>query len=197
MYTIGLDTAHRFLIIALLKDEKLVDGIQMECLKHQSEFLTVELDKMLSRNNLEVSDIDNWVITRGPGSYTGVRIAMTMAKVIGSLMNKNVYTLSTLQLYAGRKDCYVIMDARAKRVYVGKYSDGQPVLEDGIMSNDQMAKLIEQGEMVIGDLHLFGEEDCYGSILENFAALKPFWKKVENIDILTPSYLKSNEEYMK
>ena len=197
MYTVGLDTAHQFLIIALLKDDALIDGIQMDCKKHQSEYLTVQLDEILRRNQLEVKDIDNWVITRGPGSYTGVRIAMTMAKVIGSLMNKNVYTLSTLQLYAGLRNCYVALDARAKRVYAGRYENGQPAMDDCILTNEQMQQIIDSGETVIGDLHLFDREDDYGNILENFAALKPYWQKVDNVDILTPVYLKSNEEYLK
>ena len=164
MYTVGLDTSHRFLLIALMKDDELVDSIQEECFKHQSEYLVPQVQKILEKHSLEVKDIDNWVVTKGPGSYTGVRIAMTMAKVIGSIMNKNVYTLSTLQLYAGLKNTYVIMDARAKRVYVGRYENGQAVMEDTIYTNAEMQTIIEQGNPVIGDLHLFGGEDEYGPL---------------------------------
>ena len=197
MYTVGLDTSHRFLLIALMKDDELVDCIQEECFKHQSEYLVPQVQKLLEKHSLEVKNIDNWVVTKGPGSYTGVRIAMTMAKVIGSIMNKNVYTLSTLQLYAGLKNTYVIMDARAKRVYVGRYENGQAVMEDTIYTNAEMQTIIEQGNPVIGDLHLFGGEDEYGQLAGNFLALKPYWQKVENIDLLAPSYLKDSEEYLR
>ncbi|MBQ1757255.1 MAG: tRNA (adenosine(37)-N6)-threonylcarbamoyltransferase complex dimerization subunit type 1 TsaB [Erysipelotrichaceae bacterium] len=197
MYTVGVDTSHQFLLLALLKDDKLVEGVQLDCFKHQSEYLIPEISKLLERHGLEASDIDSFVVAQGPGSYTGVRIGMTMAKVLGSLMNRDVYTLSTLQLYAGLEDCYVIMDARAKRVYVGRYTDGKPLMEDTIYTNDRMKEIIDSGANVIGDLHLFGQEDRYGDLAQHFADLREFWQKVDNVDLLTPTYLKSSEEYLK
>jgi tRNA threonylcarbamoyl adenosine modification protein YeaZ len=197
MYTVGVDTSHQFLLLALLKDDRLVEGVQLDCFKHQSEYLIPEISKLLERHGLEASDIDSFVVAQGPGSYTGVRIGMTMAKVLGSLMNKDVYTLSTLQLYAGLEDCYVIMDDRAKRVYVGRYKDGKPLMEDTIYTNDRMKEIIDSGANVIGDLHLFGQEDRYGDLAQHFADLREFWQKVDNVDLLTPTYLKSSEEYLK
>ncbi|MBR2826342.1 MAG: tRNA (adenosine(37)-N6)-threonylcarbamoyltransferase complex dimerization subunit type 1 TsaB [Erysipelotrichaceae bacterium] len=197
MYTVGVDTSHQFLLLALLKDDRLVEGVQLDCFKHQSEYLIPEISKLLERHGLEASDIDSFVVAQGPGSYTGVRIGMTMAKVLGSLMNRDVYTLSTLQLYAGLEDCYVIMDARAKRVYVGRYKDGKPLMEDTIYTNDRMKEIIDSGANVIGDLHLFGQEDKYGDLAQHFADLREFWQKVDNVDLLTPTYLKSSEEYLK
>ena len=197
MYTVGVDTSHQFLLLALLKDDRLVEGVQLDCFKHQSEYLIPEISKLLERHGLEASDIDSFVVAQGPGSYTGVRIGMTMAKVLGSLMNRDVYTLSTLQLYAGLEDCYVIMDARAKRVYVGRYKDGKPLMEDTIYTNDRMKEIIDSGANVIGDLHLFGQEDRYGDLAQHFADLRDFWQKVDNVDLLTPTYLKSSEEYLK
>ena len=197
MYTVGVDTSHQFLLLALLKDDRLVEGVQLDCFKHQSEYLIPEISKLLERHGLEASNIDSFVVAQGPGSYTGVRIGMTMAKVLGSLMNKDVYTLSTLQLYAGLEDCYVIMDARARRVYVGRYKDGKPLMEDTIYTNDRMKEIIDSGANVIGDLHLFGQEDRYGDLAQHFADLREFWQKVDNVDLLTPTYLKSSEEYLK
>lgn len=198
MYTLGIDTSHQFLLLALLKNDRVVCSVQSECFKKQSEFIIPELQKMLEGNGLTVNDISDIVVTVGPGSYTGVRIGMTVAKVLGSLMEKNLYTLSTLQLYAGLQDCYVIMDARAKRVYCGRYRDGKALQNDCVIYNDEMKKIIEEGRVkVIGDLHLFGGEDIYPDLAENLLALKPYWVRQENADILTPVYLKSSQEYLK
>lgn len=197
MYTVGLDTSQKFLVLALMQDGKLIEGIQEDCPKQQSEFLLPKLDELLKKHGLQALDIDEWVITRGPGSYTGVRIAMTLVKVLGSLADKKVYTLSSLQLYAGLRDCYAVMDARASRVYCGRYKDGEPLMEDTIYKNDEMQKIVDEGQPVTGDLHLFGSEDEYGDLAENFALLRQHYQPVENIDLLTPVYLKSNAEYMK
>ena len=147
MYTVGVDTSHQFLLLALLKDDRLVEGVQLDCFKHQSEYLIPEISKLLEN--------------------------------------------------AGLEDCYVIMDARAKRVYVGRYKDGKPLMEDTIYTNDRMKEIIDSGANVIGDLHLFGQEDRYGDLAQHFADLREFWQKVDNVDLLTPTYLKSSEEYLK
>ncbi|MBQ2161409.1 MAG: tRNA (adenosine(37)-N6)-threonylcarbamoyltransferase complex dimerization subunit type 1 TsaB [Firmicutes bacterium] len=164
---------------------------------NHARLLPLYIEELLSFARQEGLTIEALALSEGPGSYTGVRIGMTMAKVLGSLMNRDVYTLSTLQLYAGLEDCYVIMDARAKRVYVGRYKDGKPLMEDTIYTNDRMKEIIDSGANVIGDLHLFGQEDRYGDLAQHFADLREFWQKVDNVDLLTPTYLKSSEEYLK
>lgn len=158
--------------------------------------MIVEVDNLLKKHNLTVNDITKLVITSGPGSYTGVRIAMTFAKVLGSICNKEVYTLSTLQLYAGKKECMVLLDARANRCYFAKYKDGQPIIKDCIKTNDEIREMLDCDCIIKGDLHLFNREDNYQDIVNNFIDLKDQWVKVDNIDLLTPVYLKSNQEYL-
>ena len=196
MYTLGLDTAHLFLTIVLMDHNKVVDYYMQPCLKKQSENMIVEVDNLLKKHNLTVNDITKLVITSGPGSYTGVRIAMTFAKVLGSICDKEVYTLSTLQLYAGKKECMVLLDARANRCYFAKYKDGQPIIKDCIKTNDEIREMLDSDCIIKGDLHLFNREDNYQDIVNNFIDLKDQWVKVDNIDLLTPVYLKSNQEYL-
>lgn len=196
MYAVGIDTSHQFLVISLMNEEGVIDGVQLNCFKQQSEYLVPELKKLLEKHEIEMLDVDKWIVTEGPGSYTGVRIGMTLAKVAGSLENREVYTLSTLQLYAGKQDCYVIMDARARRCYIGRYVEGMALWEDTVWPNAEVEKIIEV-QPVIGDLHLFGKEDVYGDLCQNFYDLKEDWRKVDNVDLLTPRYLKSNEDYLK
>ncbi len=196
MYALGMDTSHAFLVICLMKDDRVIDAVQMFGRLRQSQLLVMEVRKMFDRQNLAAKDIDALVVTRGPGSYTGVRIAMTFAKVLASVGEKKLYTLSTLQLYAGLEDCYSIIDARAKRVYVGRYKDGRPLMKDTIYTNDKMKEIVSDGTKVVGDLHLFGREDAYGDLCRNFVLLRDPWTPVENVDLLAPSYLKSNEEYL-
>ncbi len=198
MYSITMDTSGLFLIIALMDDQKVIDSIQMECLKKQSEYIIVKIDELLSRNQLDIDEVSNIVITVGPGSYTGVRIAMTVAKVLGSIAAKNIYTLSTLQLYAGKRDCYVLMDAKAKRCYVGNYCNGMALSEDTVMPNEEIEALMARSDRpFIGDLHVFKQEDVYYDLAQNFFDLKDQWVKVEDVDTLAPTYLKNKEDYLK
>jgi len=197
MYTVGIDTSHQFLLLVLMDDNGVIDSTKLDCFKQQSEYIIPKLDELLRAHNLKAKDINSFVLAKGPGSYTGVRIGMTVVKVLGSIMNKNVYTLSTLQLYAGLKDCYVVMDARANRVYVGRYNNGKALMEDTIYTIEQMNEHLNENVQLIGDGHLFGLEDAYPDLCNNFYHLKNEWVKVENVDTLVPTYLKNSQEYMK
>lgn len=200
MYSLGIDTSHKFLLLVLMDDEKVVDSIVYECLKKQSEYIITELDRLLGRNQLSVDDLTNIVVTIGPGSYTGVRIGLTVAKILGSIVNKRVYTLSSLQLYAGLQDCYSFTDARANRVYVGRYQNGKALMADTVYENTKMQQIIdEQVENLtfIGDWHLFHGVDYYPDLAENFFKLRAQWRKPDSIDLLTPTYLKSSSEYLR
>lgn len=197
MYTIGIDTSHQFLVLVLMDENKVIDYIQNDCPKLQSEYIVFELDELLKKNDVPLEDVKNVVVTIGPGSYTGVRIGLTVAKILGSIVGKTIYTISTLQLYAGINNALVLMDARAKRCYVGRYNNGVALKEDSVLANEEIKDLLSDDVTLIGDLHLFDKEDYYPEIASNFIVLKESWQKVENIDVLTPVYLKSSQEYLR
>ena len=128
----------------------MIASVQKPCFKRQSEELFPELDRLMEETALKPEDIDEVVITEGPGSYTGVRIAMTAAKVFCALKDRPIYTLGTLQLYAGNTDnCRVILDARGKRAYTAVYSGGN-IQGDIAIEYCQDIK-IPQGQTIVGD----------------------------------------------
>ena len=125
MISLCMDSAYKNLILGIYKDDYLLDGISIEAFKKQSETIFVELNKLLKKVNLDYKDIDRVIITDGPGSYTGIRIAMTIAKVLCTQMKKELHCISTMQLYAGMDpEANVILDARSKRAYVAHLQSG-------------------------------------------------------------------------
>ena len=138
-------------------------------------------------------EIDSICISEGPGSYTGVRIAMTIAKVIGEMKPCDVYTISSLRLYAAnRSNCMAVMDARADRVYVGIYNGSEVIMEDCALP---IKEIDAKDYLVVGDGALLGKENDYGNIPQAFLLTKPMWKKADQIAYLTPKYLKESESY--
>lgn len=199
MKVVGMDTSYKYLNIVLMEDDAVVDSLHMECFKQQSEWMIPKLKQLLDNQKWSTEDIDAMVITDGPGSYTGIRIAMTVAKVFCSSMNIDLYTLSTLQLYAGKGEhTCAIMDARGKRVYVGQYHEGVAEVVDHIETLDQMSEYMEAHPEVnyVGDVALFGKEERFDDVAQNFMELKNEWHKVEQVDLLTPRYLKDTSEYL-
>ena len=84
MKTIVMDSANQYLVVALFEDGQCLDKIQEIGNRKQSEYAIVYLEKLLKAHHLQVLDFDEMVITIGPGSYTGVRVALTIAKTIAA-----------------------------------------------------------------------------------------------------------------
>lgn len=195
MLTLCIDTAYKYLTCALIKDDEIVSSYSKECFKRQSEEVFKAIDHVFKNSNYQRKDIDSICISKGPGSYTGVRIAMSIAKTIGEVMPCDVYTISTMRLYAANRPyCMVVMDARANRVYCGIYNEHEIIFNDKAVPINQIDA---NGYELIGDGYLFGKEDNYGDIPKAFLDTKSVWEKVGNIGHLTPEYLKESEEYLK
>lgn len=197
MISLCMDSAYKQLVLGLYKDKELLAGISLEAFKKQSETIFVELNRLLKEANLDYKDIDRVIITKGPGSYTGIRIAMTIAKVLCSQMHKELYTVSTMQLYAGiEKQANVILDARSQRAYVAHVEDGQIQGNTQILTLDEVKEFIETNTgIVLGDADLIGQDVQKVDFLKNFIELEPYYEKVENIHALVPDYLKESDSY--
>lgn len=197
MISLCMDSAYKQLVLGLYKDQELLAGISLEAFKKQSETIFVELNRLLKKTNLDYKDIDRVIITKGPGSYTGIRIAMTIAKVLCSQMHKELYTISTMQLYAGiEKQANVILDARSQRAYVAHLEDGQIQGNTQILTLDEVKEFIETNPgIVLGDADLMGQDVQKVDFLKNFIELEPYYEKVENIHALVPDYLKESDSY--
>jgi tRNA threonylcarbamoyladenosine biosynthesis protein TsaB len=196
MKTLALDTSHSFLTIALIENDVLVQSIQTPAFKTQSETIMVEIDRLFKLAGWKSNDLKALVLTDGPGSYTGLRISMTVAKVLGLVQGIQLYTMSSLQLLSGTlPEVYAVMDARAKRVYLGHYRFGIAVEEDTAILIEEAQKLEAPQAIFVGDASLINKEATLVNCPQHFIDLKDHWIKVENVHTLTPRYLKETEDY--
>ena len=198
MKTLCLDSAHKSLVVALLEDGEVKAGVALNCWKQQSETLFPELIKCMNQVGWSANDIDEVFITDGPGSYTGVRIAMSVAKVLCTRKQLPLYCISTLQLYAGMcEHTLVMLDARSSRAYVGVLHHGEYEKEPCIMTLEEIKEYLASHSDItlLGDADLINEEIAEINFVENFKLLRPLARLVENVHTLTPRYLKEQDAY--
>ena len=195
MLMLCIDTSYKYLSCALIEDKKLLSGFNSECFKRQSEEVFSAIDKCITEANRNREDIDAIAISIGPGSYTGVRIALTIAKVISSIKKLDLYTISTLRLYANNSEnTLVLLNARSDRAYVGIYDKDKVIVKDCIMN---ISSIDASEYRVVGDGSLIGKEDYMPNISECFINNIDNLEKVGDIHHLVPVYLKENEDYLK
>lgn len=195
MITLCIDTAYKYLTCALIDDDKIISKYSKECFKRQSEEVFIALEEIFKEASIERKNIDAICISEGPGSYTGVRIAMSIAKTISELFNIDLYTISTLRLYASNKEnTMVIMDARASRAYVGVYDKEMIILDDCALP---LTEIDSKEYDVVGDGELIGKSNVDVDIPEAFLKTKHLWNKVDKIAYLVPKYLKESDSYYR
>lgn len=195
MKTIVMDSANKYLVVALYENQKCLASLQEEGNRKQSEYAIVYLQKLLQENHLKMSDFDEMVITIGPGSYTGVRVALTIAKTLNATMNIKIKTVSSLKAMAGMKKAISILDARSKKVFLGIYNEGKTVVEDCIISLDEFENYQKQYSdyEIVGDTELIGLSKKETDLAHNIYVLSTLEKEIENVDGLVPRYIKEVE----
>lgn len=195
MISLCMDSAYKALVLGLYKDGTLIDGVSIEAFKKQSETIFVELNQLFEKTGLDYKDVDEVIITDGPGSYTGIRIAMTIAKVFCTQMHKTLKCISTMQLFAGMDEsANVILDARSKRAYVAHLEKGVVIGETQILEVDQLEDFLnEHLGTLYGDGYLVNQEAVSCDFLKNFIEVPS--RTIENVHALVPQYLKESDAY--
>lgn len=185
-----IDTSNKYLSIGVVVDGALVYKLQMEAWQRQSEYAMSEIQKALRQLNLKARDLTGIVVGKGPGSYTGIRIALTIGKVLAYALNIPIMALSSLQILAGKsKRCLVLTDARSNRAYVGEYENGVALRKDGIATIDEIKKT--KGDLlIVGDRRLVGEKDEEIDIVKNMFDLIAVGTWETDANLILPQYLK-------
>ena len=197
MITILLDSSNTNLSVGIARDNLLLECISYEAWQQQSEFMIPELNKLLSKYNVSNGEIKEVMVAKGPGSYTGVRIAITIAKTIAVALNAKLYAVSSLRV---QKDCknpsICLINARSGRSYIGVYEDKNTILEDQIMKNDEVMKYINEhpNYSVCGDVKYLGLEGIKTNNIKEMLELKDALEDINPLS-LKPVYMK--DEYAK
>ena len=191
MYQLLLDSSNKFLSVGLAKDGKVVDKIFYEAWQRQSEMMVTEIDNILKRNNIDKSELDAVVVGMGPGSYTGVRIGVTIAKTISYALKIKLYAKSSLSLLKHPEfPTICVFNARSGRSYIGVYKVHDTILKDTVLENEKVVEYIKSHPdyLVCGDTYQLGLESAQFDIIDNLAD----FNKSEEIDPfrLNPVYLK-------
>ena len=191
MYQLLLDSSNKFLSVGLAKDGKVVDKIFYEAWQRQSEMMVTEIDNILKRNNVDKSELDGVVVGAGPGSYTGVRIGVTIAKTIAYALKIKLYAKSSLSLLKHREfPTICVFNARSGRSYFGVYEGKKVIEEDTVLENDKVVEYIKAHPdyLLCGDTYQLGLESAKFDVIDNLAD----FDKQEEVDAfkLKPVYLK-------
>lgn len=160
MLTLGLDTSTAMTAVALYDTEKGVIGESRGALKgSHAESVLPHLQHLLTSTNRSLDEVELIAVGVGPGSFTGLRIAVTMAKTLSQAKNCPLIGVSTLEAMAfGVKGhlgpILAVMDARRERAFSGLFrgsgKDLVRVWDDEVRTVQDLKASIIEPTLVVG-----------------------------------------------
>jgi len=195
MKRLFVDTSNQYLYICVLEDSnKLFEHIQIGNNNH-SETLMDKIEELFKKNNITINDIDEIFVGRGPGSYTGVRVACTICKVLAYTLHKPLYSFSSLDLlYTINLNpgiTLVKMDARRGFSYAKVFEYDKEIkvlMEDSYIETEKLLNYYSTS-FIINTEDAFVNKSCKYNILD---ILKfKLYRKEDDVHNFSPTYLRS------
>jgi tRNA threonylcarbamoyladenosine biosynthesis protein TsaB len=186
-----IDSATKYLYISLFEGNKLLGKFYEAGHNDHSVKLMSEIENLFIESKLSLSDIDEIIIGIGPGSYTGLRIGVVVAKMFGWNNDILVRTVSSLALiassYDGTEMILPEIDARRGNSFLGLYKNTGKSLS--LVEEEQLTNLEEYKNSLTKDYVVvsFGEPNI-GKLISS-----DLLRDVEDIHGLNPNYLRITE----
>lgn len=137
-----IDTTSNFLYTGVVENENLICERKIRFDKDLSTMALATIVDMLNDKKIMPSDIGKIILVNGPGSFTGCRIGITIAKTYAWALNLPITTITSLEamaLSSGEFDFYVpVLDARREYVFAGIYD----INNNQVLKNQYMKKSV-------------------------------------------------------
>lgn len=147
MLTLFIDTSFSDVSIALLKDNKIISKIIESIPNEHSKYAISYIDKVLKEASINPNEVNNIMVVNGPGSFTGIRIGLTIAKVYAYLLNIEVTLISSLKTLALSEEGEYILsliDAKNNNYYLGLYDkEYNEVIKEHFSNIEEVKQLLK------------------------------------------------------
>jgi tRNA threonylcarbamoyladenosine biosynthesis protein TsaB len=145
MRILAIETSEKTLSVGVVEDTAILGEYTTHINRTHGERLAPAIDTLMEGLELAYSDLDRIAVSKGPGSYTGLRIGVTTAKTLAWSLDIELVGISSLQVLAANtkekgKVIVPISDARRENVYTGQYAYDK---------NDKLQTLVEDRHIAI------------------------------------------------
>lgn len=190
-----IDTSTSFINIAIIEKDKILFNHHEKVEKDMSNKIIPIINYGFKNCSFEINDINKVFVVNGPGSFTGIRIGVTVAKIIAWTLNIDVIPISSLEFLAttntAKKYVVPMIDARRGNVFAGIYDCNlNNIFQDQLINYEHLLKKIN-------DSYAQVSYDFDNKVRPNCDILKIIHKHIDdkpiNPHFLNPNYLKLTE----
>lgn len=208
MICLFFDTSSDLLKVSLIKDNKIIFDKELHTKNDHSSYLVPTIDEAFKSNNIDFKELDEIIVGNGPGSFTGTRISIAVAKTYAFSFNIPVYMISSLEELIYDNDGYdfyvPIIEEKKENLYFSIFDkDRKRVMDDTYSSTEYMYKKLEELDGKILLISLSNKEyEKYDTVKASINALN-IMKNIDvnnekvNPHLLKPNYIKKIEAEAK
>ncbi|CAN2325628.1 tRNA (adenosine(37)-N6)-threonylcarbamoyltransferase complex dimerization subunit type 1 TsaB [Fusobacterium sp. oral taxon C10] len=213
MLILGIDTSTKICTCSIFDSENgVIAETSLLVKKNHSNIVMPIIDSLFKISDLTINDIDKIAVAIGPGSFTGVRIALGIAKGLAMALNKPLIAINELDILeaiasGNENEIIPLIDARKERVYYkyqNKYVDDYLI---NLISNfDKNKKYVFVGDGAINYKNIlkgnFGDNAIILSMYNAFPRASILCelainKEEANIYTLEPEYISKSRAEKK
>lgn len=209
MNILAFDTCLDKMYVALGSDDKIIDTKIIETTNehYHSAFLISTIKEIIKENGLKPTEIDVIATNIGPGSFTGIRACVTVARIFAHGINSKTVGVSSLEILSRlnktSNPTLVALDARKETAYVAIYESGKEILAPQSMLLEELKNIINNKEYsiisddkllpILGGISYQTQDDNLGEFLLQITKEKlstdfdTNWRKLLPLYIQPPS----------
>lgn len=194
-----IDTTSSYLYTGIVKDGKLLAERKEDLGKNLSVYTTSIVSEMFNEVNMKPNDINKIIVVNGPGSFTGIRIGVTLAKIMAWTKNIPITTITSLEAMAKSiktdKLIVPIINARREACYASIFDDDNCILEGQYMTIEKLKMMLiglnKEYVFISNDKFSFDTVKYNPDILN----IVLYYQNKEEINphLVNPNYLKLTE----
>lgn len=151
MYTLFISTFNKYIHIGLLQDKKLIKSEEKESFQNHSIYAMPLIETVLKQAGITVKELSQIEVINGPGSFTGVRIGVTIAKTLAYTLNIPIKTISSLEAYAvsmDKAEKIITTISDIKGVYFGIFNEQKELIKPlNYLSKTEFQEYIENNNL--------------------------------------------------
>ena len=198
MRSLLIDTTTSNIIVSIIEDNNILFEYKETIISDMSSKILPIISNGLNSINLKLKDIDKIFVSNGPGSFTGIRVGITVAKTIAWALKKEIVPISSLELMAttptNKKYLVPMIDARRGNVFAGIYDKNLDIIKE-----DKLINLNELVENLNNEYEFISYDNINlnNIVIPNVDVLKIINKHINDSGInpynINPDYLKLTE----
>ena len=158
MMLLAVDTTANLATAALFRDGTLVAEREADASKKHAETVLPLIDNLLEENGVSISQIDLFAVDIGPGSFTGVRIGVSLVNALAFATGRRVVAIDALQaLYQSSEEAHkpvcAMIDARNGNAYAALYQTGKTLITPEAVAIEAFLAQVPADAVFVGDVH--------------------------------------------